>query len=212
MAAIGAACVAGVETGSGGIPVPSVETPSDGDALLRLAFEQPFDPLVYFVKGEVTFVRGRFGKAVRQGAGAYVATSAEEYLDARQGTIEVWVKLLSPGDDRVSRSVLDVPGPCGLWLGKDQYGHVAFRISRNWGTGTRVWADGYARGWKPGVWRHFVACWDARVVRLWVDGRLLGSGEAVNMPDAFGPELRIGSPGVVLDDLRLSRSVRYGGE
>ena len=211
-AGIAAPYVPAAEGSPGRIPIPAAESVQDADTLLLLPFDRPLDPLEYFVKGRVSFVRGRFGKSLRQGAGAYVATSAEEYLDARQGTIEAWVKFLTPGDDRVSRAVLHVPGPRGLWLGKDQYGHVSFRISRNWGTGTRVWADGHARGWEPGVWRHFVACWDQNNVRLWVDGRLLGSEEAENMPEALGPELRIGSPGVVLDDLRLSRVARYGGQ
>ena len=211
-AGIAAPYVPAAEDAPGGTPVPVAASVQDADTLLLLSFERPLDPLEYFTKGQVSFVRGRFGKALRQGAGAYVATSAEEYLDARQGTIEVWVKFLTPGDDRVVRPVLHVPGPCGLWLGKNQYGHVSFRISQSWGTGTQVSATGYARAWEPGVWRHFVACWDQSHVRLWVDGRLLGDEKAVNMPEALGPELRIGAPGVVLDDLRLSRVVRYGGE
>lgn len=189
---------------------PTAELTRDAHTLLLLAFEEPFDPLATFVKGQLDFVEdGRFGKALQQGADAYVAMSAEDFVDARSGTIEVWVKFLSPGDDRVSRAIVTVPGPSGLWLGKDQYGHVSFSIRRFWGQGARVTADGYARTWQPGVWRHVAACWDAQALQLWVDGRLLGTVPARDMPDAFGPELRLGSPGLILDDLRISRSVRY---
>jgi len=200
---------------SSDIPQPHAATPptsrltADANTLLLLAFEEPFDPYAAFVKGHVEFVDdSRSGKALKQGAAAYVAMSAEDFLDARSGTIEVWVKFLSPGDDRVSRPIISVPGPRGLWLGKDQYGHMSFSVRRFWGRGPRVTAEGYARKWPGGVWRYVVACWSPETVQLWVDGQLLGSASARDMPDAFGPELRIGSPGLILDDLRISRTVR----
>jgi len=192
-----------------GLP-PLERLVKDADTLLLLDFETALDPFQYFVKGEVEReAEGRFGAGVRQGAGAYVATSAEDFLDARAGTIELWVKLLVPGGERVARPFVSVPGMRGLWLGRDQYGHISFSIRRHWGVGVRVWADGYARGWQPGVWRHLAACWDQELVQLWVDGRLLHSAPAQNLPDSFGPELRLGAPGMIIDDLRISRKVRY---
>lgn len=182
----------------------------DVDTLLLLDFESDLDPFQYFVKGDVERGgKGRFGAGLRQGAGAYVATSAEDFLDPRAGTIELWVRLMVPGNERVSRPFVSVPGMRGLWLGRDQYGHISFRLCRHWGVGVRVWADGYARNWQPGVWRHIAACWDADLVQLWVDGRLLHSAPAKNLPDSFGPELRLGAPGMIIDELRISRTVRY---
>ena len=183
---------------------------ADDETLLLVDFENDLDPFQYFAKGDVERVTGgRFGAGLRQGAGAYVATSAEDFLDARAGTIELWVKLLVPGGERVARPFVSVPGMRGLSLGRDQYGHISFSIRRHWGVGVRVWADGYARTWQPGVWRHVAACWDQELVQLWVDGRLLHSAPAQNLPDSFGPELRLGAPGLVIDDLRISRRVRY---
>jgi len=183
---------------------------SDQDTLLLLDFEKELDPFQFFLKGEVKRVpKGRFGASLHQGAGAYVATSAEDFLDPQAGTIELWVKLLVPGGERVGRPFVSVPGMCGLSLARDQYGHISFGLNRHWGVGVRVWADGYARSWQPGVWRHIAACWDRELVQLWVDGRLLGSAPARNLPDTFGPELRIGAPGMVIDNLRISRTVRY---
>ena len=78
------------------------------DTLLLLAFEKPFDPFETFVKGDVAFIAdGRFGNALRQGADAYVAMSAEDCIDPREGSIEVWVRFLTPGDDRVSRTIVE---------------------------------------------------------------------------------------------------------
>ena len=192
-----------------GLP-PLQELVPDDDTLLLLDFETDLDPFQYFLKGDIERgAEGRFGAGLRQGAGAYVATSAEDFLDPRAGTIELWVKLLVPGGERVARPFVSVPGMRGLSLGRDQYGHISFSLRRHWGVGVRVWADGYARNWQPGVWRHVAACWDHELVQVWVDGRLLDSAPAKNLPDTFGPELRIGAPGMVIDDLRISRTVRY---
>ena len=200
--------------GHAGLPAldlpPLRKLESDQDTLLLLDFEEDLDPFQYFLKGEVKRVpKGRFGAALHQGAGAYVATSAEDFLDPQAGTIELWVKLLVPGGERVSRPFVSVPGMRGLSLTRDQYGHISFSLNRHWGVGVRVWADGYARKWQPGVWRHVAACWDHELTQLWVDGRLLGSAPAKNLPDTLGPELRIGAPGMVIDNLRISRTVRY---
>ncbi len=54
-------------------------------------------------------------------------------VSTEQGTIEVWCKLLSPGDDGVSHAIVSVPGPEGMWLGKDQHAHVTFSFSSGWG-------------------------------------------------------------------------------
>ena len=200
--ASGEAFVDNVLFGHPGLPrldLPPMErVVKDSDTLLLLDFETDLDPFQYFIKGDVErCVEGRFGSGLRQGAGAYVATSAEDFLEARAGTIELWVKLLVPGGERVARPFVSVPGMRGLWLGRDQYGHMSFSIRRHWGVGVRVWADGYARSWQPGVWRHVAACWDHELVQLWVDGRLLHSAPAQNLPDSFGPELRLGAPGMV---------------
>ena len=189
---------------------PATPLTRDSDTLLLLDFETDLDPFQFFTKGEVNQAApGRYGRGLRQGAGAYVATSAEDFLDARAGTIELWVKLLVPGSERVGRPIVSVPGMRGLSLCRDQYGHFSFSLQRHWGTGVRIWGEGYARTWEPGVWRHVAACWDQDLVQLWVDGRLLDSAPAVNLPDSFGPELRLGAPGMVIDSLRISRTVRY---
>ena len=68
---------------------------------------------------------------------------------------------------------------------------------------------GYAGSWQPGVWRHLAACWDKELLQLFVDGKLIGWERNPKLSRFLGPELGIGSPGLELDDLRISDVVRY---
>jgi hypothetical protein len=46
-------------------------------------------------------------------------------------------------------------------------------------------------------------------MQVFVDGKLIASDVAPKLPRTLGPELRIGSPDLAIDDLRISRTVRY---
>ncbi len=193
-----------------GLPPGPLER--DEHTLLHLPFEEPFNEDAFFVKPTATLTepdQGLFGRALRLGPEGYVACSANENLDPQQGTIEVWCKLLSPGNDGVAHPIIQVPGPEGMWLGKDQYAHLTFSFSTGWGRIAGTTAMSYAGGWQAGVWRHFAACWDRELLQLFVDGKLIGWEAGPNLSRALGPELGIGSPGMELDDLRISSVVRY---
>jgi hypothetical protein len=194
-----------------GLP-PTAPLARDEHTLLYLPFEEPFNEDAFFVKQEAALTdpaEGLFGRALRLGPEGYVACSANEGLNPQQGTIEVWCKLLAAGSDGVAHAIVSVPGPEGLWLGKDQYGHVTFSFSTGWGRLSGVTAMGYAWDWQPGVWRHFAACWDAELLQLFVDGKLIGWERSPKLSRFLGPELGLGSPGMELDDLRISDVVRY---
>jgi hypothetical protein len=182
----------------------------DAETLLYLPFEDPFNEDAFFVKpGARLTDQGLFGKALSLGAEGYVACSANENLDPQRGTIEVWVKLLSPGNDGIARPIVQVPGPEGMWLGKDQYSHVGFGFSSGWARTSGVTVMGYAHSWQPGVWRHLAACWEADLLQLFVDGKLIGWERQPRLSRSLGPELGLGSAGLELDDLRISRVTRY---
>lgn len=194
----------------------------DADTRLYLPFEEPFNEDAFYVGGSVGFTQpaaggtasdqpaeGRFGRALALGREAYVAGSANENLDPATGTIELWFRLRSPGNDRVYRPLLSVPGPEGMALCKDQYAHLSFSFASGWQTLSRAWADGYAARWQPGVWRHLAVCWDREALQVFVDGKLIAWAAAPKLSRALGPELRIGSPDMDIDDLRISRVVRY---
>jgi hypothetical protein len=194
-----------------GLP-PDRPLTRDEHTLLYLPFEEPLNEDAFFVKPQVILSEsgeGRFRRCLRFGPEGYVACSANENLDARRGTVEVWVKTLFPGNDGVYHNFVGVPGPEGMGLCKDQYGHVAFGFSSGWAPLGHIHADGYANSWQPGVWRHVAACWDEQLMQLFVDGKLIAWTHAPRLPRALGPELGIGSPGLEIDDLRVSDCVRY---
>jgi len=194
-----------------GLP-PDHALTRDEHTLVYLPFEEPLNEDAFFVKPEVALLEpgeGRFGRGLRFGPEGYVACSADEHLNARSGTVEVWVKTLFPGNDGVSHNLVGVPGPEGMVLCKDQYGHVAFGFSSGWVPLGHIYADGYANSWQPGVWRHLAACWDEQLMQLFVDGKLIAWAHAPRLSRALGPELAIGSPGLEVDDLRISDCVRY---
>lgn len=194
-------------------PVPLPPTGplvKDAETLLYLPFEEPLNEDAFYVGGRVGLsAAGCFGRALALGPDAYVACSANENLDPAQGTIELWVRLLSPGNDRVYRPLLSVPGPDGMNLCKDQYSHISFSFCSGWQTLSRAWSDGHANAWQPGVWRHVAACWDRDLMQVFVDGKLIAWTLAPKLPRTLGPELRIGSADLEIDDLRTSRTVRY---
>jgi hypothetical protein len=184
----------------------------DGDTLLYLPFEEPLDEDAFYVGGDAKLTgpgEGRFGRALALGHDAYVACSANENLDPAGGTIELWFKLLSPGNDSIYRPLVQVPGPEGMSLHKDQYAHVGLFLSTGWQPLSQAVCLGCAYWWQPGIWRHIAACWDADLMEVFVDGRLIAWTTSPKLPHALGPELRIGSPDMLVDDLRISRTVRY---
>jgi len=192
-----------------GLP-PTGPLSKDEHTLLYLPFEEPLNEDAFFVKPQADLVaEGLFGKALWLGPEGYVACSANENLNPQQGTIEVWCKLLSPGNDNIAHGIVSVPGPEGMWLGKDQYSHIHFGFSSGWGRLSGTTAMGYSWNWQPGVWRHLAACWDKDLLQLFVDGKLIGWERNPKLSRSLGPELSIGSAGMELDDLRVSDVVRY---
>jgi len=191
---------------------PTKPLGKDRDTLLYLPFEEWFDEDAFFVKQKASLSKegeGVFGKCLVLGPEGYVACSANENVDPRQGTIEVWFKLLTPGSDGLSHTIVSVPGMDGLFLGRDQYSHVVFAMSTGWHSLCRAVAMGYGYHWQPGVWRHMAACWDKDLIQLFVDGKLVAWECNPKLPRTLGPELAIGSPNLELDDLRISKIVRY---
>jgi len=191
---------------------PTKPLGKDAETLLYLPFEEWFDEDAFFVKQKASLSKegeGVFGKCLVLGPEGYVACSANENVDPAQGTIEIWFRLLTPGSDGLYRSIVGVPGMEGLMLAKDQYSHVVFAMSTGWHSLCRAVAMGYAWHWQPGVWRHLAASWDKDLIQLFVDGKLVAWECNPKLPRTLGPELAIGSANLELDDLRISRIVRY---
>jgi len=190
---------------------PTKPLTRDERTLLLLDFEEPLNEDAFYVGGQVAYAdegMPGFGKVLKLGPEAYVACSADENLSAPRGTVEVWVKLMAPGNNNFQQPFVSVPGPQGFWLGKNQYAHVGLGFSSGWGHVSGVTAMGYAGSWQP-CWRHAAACWDEAGMQLFVDGKLIGWQSQPKLLRTVGPELRIGAPGMLLDNLRISDVVRY---
>lgn len=188
---------------------PTASLAPDADTLLWLAGDVRPDENRFFIKEPIEFTDGVHGRALRFGPEGYMAGSASEHLDVRAGTIECWFRLRAPGNNGQSQPLVCVPGPDGMWLGKDQYGHVGLGFGAGWKSLVRVSAQGYANTWAPDVWRHMAACWDADSAEVFVDGKLVAWTTRPALPRSLGPELGIGSPGLDIHELRISRRARY---
>jgi hypothetical protein len=191
---------------------PTKAITKDKDTLFLLDFEKWFDKDVYFVKQKAGLSKegqGVHGKCLQLGAEGYVSCSADDSFNCRQGTIEVWFKLQTSTTDGLSHSVVCIPGMDGMWMGIDQYCHVGFSMSNGWRTVSGCQHSGDASAWQPGVWRHMAACWDKDMLQVFVDGKLVVWEHNPKLPRFMGPELSIGSPNMELDDLRISKVVRY---
>jgi hypothetical protein len=191
---------------------PTKAMTKDKDTLLLLDFEKWFNENLFFVKQKAGLSKegeGVHGKCLQLGAEGYVACSANDNFDCRQGTIEVWFKMVASGADGLSHTLVTVPGPDGMWMGIDSYAHVGFSMSNGWRTVCGYEHLGNAWDWQPGVWRHMAACWDKDMLQVFVDGKLVVWEHNPKLPRFMGPELGIGSPNMELDDLRISKVVRY---
>lgn len=190
---------------------PTAPLVKDEQTVLLLDFEEPFNEDAFYIGGKVSMADGEragFGKCLSLGAEGYVACSADQSLDSRAGTIEVWVKLQNPGGNGVQQPFVSIPGMEGMWVGKDQYSHVGFSFSSGWAPLSHATAMGYAGYWQP-CWRHVAACWDEDALQLFVDGKLIAWKVKPKLSRFLGPELRLGAPGVMLDNLRISKIVKY---
>ena len=205
-----------IEIGYPGLPAlalpPERTLEKDAETLLYLPFEEALDETAYYLKGNVRLSeegKGKFGRSLIIGLNGYAATSSQGNVETEKGTIEAWFKFLSPGSDGVARNILTVPGADGMWLGKDQYSHIGFSFSSGWRSFFWCGVKSYAYGWQPNVWRHIAVSWDKDSVELFVDGKLIAWEQNPALAKTIGPELSIGSAGMEIDDLRISKSVRY---
>ena len=120
-------------------------------------------------------------------------------------------------DDGISQHFVGVTGMNGMYFGKHVYGNLTLGFSNGWrglcGTSAGMSA---ATTWQPGVWRHFVACWDKDALELYVDGKLVAWQAKPTLAKALEDSLCIGGSNWGVDtgsfdfaDLRISDIARY---
>lgn len=124
-----------------------------------------------------SWIRGvLLGSGLRFGGGQYVTVPASSSLEQQKLTVAAWVRgESSPGAHRyvVSKGSLEcLTGSYGLYTGAD--GGIAFYIAdgpshyfASPAAPTSVW---------DGKWHHVAGTFDGSTVRLYVDGKQVGSG------------------------------------
>ena len=125
--------------------------------------------------GEISFVTGKDGRAVRVGAGGYARLPAPTEMLRGPGSIEFWLRLhfkkrpSSPGQRAVfhvegETPLIDTLGACTI------YGDLRIRMKDHVGclNGT---AEGDITAWEPNEWHHVVVTWDKLRVKLYLDGK-----------------------------------------
>lgn len=174
-------------------------------------------------EGAISFVPGRFGKAVRleRLTAAALAYSVKDALTGAAGTVEFWYR---PEWDTKTRLADDEPpdwlrghpvlvtffsnmsAGSGVELRKNQYNVLSFRVSRRYKTICSVMRPADPAFSRAGHWVHMAVSWDRDEARLFIDGRLLAISNDWLL-DYFQSPLRLGgrSGGTgAFDELRIS--------
>jgi hypothetical protein len=157
------------------------------------------------------------GKSMGLWPGSSIFCSASQYLNPSSGTVEMWIKFRTARDDGISQHFVGVTGMNGMYFGKHVYGNLTLGFSNGWrGLCNTSVGMSPATTWQPGVWRHFVACWDKDALELFVDGKLVAWQTKPTLAKGLEDSLCIGGSNWGVDtgsfdfaDLRISDIARY---
>lgn len=170
-------------------------------------------------------IDGPFGKAYQLGPEDLLQLPGKFNALLRGGTIELWFRPHWPGRDRQLRRLITLSSDgFGYNLVRSAYNHVAFSASDGWGKGmgevqAQHWQ--FANRWGAGDWHHVAVSWTPKAYWLFVDGcpvdtalhttprRVNRSWCSGRLPSRVPSLVGIGSPGMDVDEVRISRSARY---
>ncbi|HUN79214.1 MAG TPA: LamG domain-containing protein [Solirubrobacteraceae bacterium] len=152
------------------------------------------------LEGAAQWTRGRFQDGLSfDGSTAAVRVADNPALEPAQVTVSAWVKAAaSPG---IYRYVLAkgangcAAASYGLYTGPD--GGIAFYTSREDGFAWTISPEATASTVWNGQWHNVIGTYDGSIVRLYLDGREIGSGTPDSAPIAYNlqtsDELSIGA-------------------
>jgi hypothetical protein len=161
--------------------------------------------------------QGRFGGGILLRGRHSLVFSGKENFPGNEGTVEFWLQPQWNGDDGKTHSVLNAAadnrnqisinklatGRFGVGMFGTPTGSTNFVYSR---------ADHDIRAWRAGEWHHVAACWGGGELALWLDGKKVASRKGVLAPQAAPAEIRLLGADCALDELCISRVVRFTGE
>ena len=140
------------------------------------------------VSGGAQWLKGRFWDALSfNGAASAVTVPDESVLEPQQVTVSAWVKassspgnymyIVAKGGNNCSASSY------GLYTGAN--GGLEFYVSGNNGLTYSLSPDAGSSVW-DGKWHSAIGTFDGSTVRLYVDGKEVGSGTPNTTPIAYG--------------------------
>lgn len=140
------------------------------------------------LQGPAQWTRGRFQDGLNlNGTTAAVRIPDSPLLDSPSVTVSAWVNSsTSPGIYKyvVSKGANTCSAASyGLYTGSN--GGLEFYVSSNQGYSWTVSPDAGQSVWN-GQWHNVIGTYDGSSVRLYVDGRQVGSGTASTAPIAYG--------------------------
>jgi hypothetical protein len=140
------------------------------------------------VSGGAAWLKGRFWDALSfNGAASAVTVRDQSVLEPQQVTVSAWVKASSsPGD--FMYAVAKGGNNCsassyGLYTGAN--GGLEFYTSSNNGLSFTLSPDAGTGVW-DGNWHSAIGTFDGSTVRLYIDGKQVGSGTPDTSPIAYG--------------------------
>jgi len=160
---------------------------------------------------------GRFGGGIVLGRRHALTFSGKGNFPGNEGTVEFWFQPQWNGDDGRTRSVLSAAahernqisinklanGRFGVGMFGTPAGSTNFVYRR---------ADHDISAWKAGEWHHVAVCWGGGELALWLDGKKVSSRTGALPPQGVPDAIRIQGDNFALDELCISRVVRYTGD
>jgi len=166
--------------------------------------------------GGTLIPKGRFGGGMMPGGKRSLAFSGKDNFPGDEGTIEFWLQPQWNGDDGLVHSVLGASAGENNRisinkLADGRFGAGMFGAPAGATGSVYSRADHDIRAWRAGEWHHVAVCWCGNELALWLDGRKVASRSPAAPPQVTPERIDLTGGDCVLDELCISRVVRYTG-
>ena len=134
-------------------------------------------PAIEDYQSDANSLTGNTGNAsaLRLRATTRLSYPSTDNINAKEGTVEVWIKPEWNGNDGLPHTILSFGGNGGLVFGKDG-NNLRMVLNRANPNGTlEVDAIASIENWKANDWHHVAASWsnNNKFIRLYIDGSLV---------------------------------------
>ncbi|MCX6901138.1 MAG: hypothetical protein NT105_20885 [Verrucomicrobia bacterium] len=164
--------------------------------------------------GGTLIQQGRFGGGIVLGRRQTLTFSGKANFPGNEGTIEFWIQPQWNGDDGKVHSVFSAAAQDHNQisinkLATGRFGVGMFGTPRDSTNFVYRRADHDISTWKAGEWHHVAVCWSGGELALWLDDRKMASKTGALPPQKVPDAIRFQGDGCALDELCISRVVRY---